>query len=56
MADFFLLIHLFLLQLLNIVSTILSRNRELMFQTQLDLDHLVAEAVSMFVKVSTHYT
>lgn len=42
----------FFFQLLNIVSTILVRNPELTFQSQLDLDHLVSEAISMFSKVT----
>lgn len=42
--------HLTGFQVLCIVSTILTRNPELTFQNQLDLDDLVTEAFRMFCK------
>uniref|UniRef100_A0A0A9Y8S2 Phosphorylase b kinase regulatory subunit n=2 Tax=Lygus hesperus TaxID=30085 RepID=A0A0A9Y8S2_LYGHE len=42
--------RLIIVEVLCIVSTILTRNPELTFQNQLDLDDLVAEAFSMFCK------
>ncbi|KAL1123716.1 hypothetical protein AAG570_001489, partial [Ranatra chinensis] len=45
-------IHFFFLQLLCIVSTILTRNPELTFRNQLDLDELVSESFTLFCKVS----